>query len=266
VIPRLRLDGLASRNRLSRTTCIASGTLATRKIKASFGDNTMKSKHTREWILIIVTLALAGFTAWMAFETHRLAIATRDSLEKTDTTITLTKESLEISKKEMALLKDSKAFNEQITQMDIQPYIAIDSINTINVLVGQMPIVYYSIVNTGKTPAYNVHILTHFQLDTGFTKNQIDSIRILKMSDGFYMPPGIRKNMRHFFPRKWEPNDSIVISNNSASINFLCGIKYEDGFHNIHFSQEGFLYDPKRFSMLCLRRYTITGRYLNIKK
>lgn len=234
-----------------------------------------RDKDRRDIALILVTGFLAAFTAWMAWETHKLsgdsaqqakataisakatekaATATERSVAVAESSLAITKQSLAIAETSIAVTKRNARITEKITKMDLRAYIVLEDFEMSEIRVGAVPRVTGTMKNIGKTPAYRVTIVSTLKLGTGVYPHEMKAVDVATADTGFFLGSGAGRQIFDRFHRIWTKEDSVVLESGKMTFHFICHIAFRDKFNEPQFVQSCYVYRHAQKDMVNLRK------------
>lgn len=234
-----------------------------------------RDKEKRELVLIGATLLLAIFTAWMAWETHKLsedsakqvdaasisakateraATATEHSAIAAENYVAITKQSLGIAETSIAVTKRNARITETVTKMDLRAYLVLNDISVSGTRVGENPKATVSVKNIGKTPAYRVSIWSFWKIGNGIDNEDMNRLIKPVLDTGFFIGSGTDYGFDRYFSEVLTTQDSILLQTGVVSLYFFCRVAYVDKFNEVQFSQKCFVYRPRQHDMISLRK------------
>jgi hypothetical protein len=223
-----------------------------------------RNKDIQSIALIVVTGFLALFTAWMAWETHKLsgdsaeqvkaaatsanatqkaAAATEKSATATERSASVSEKSITVAESSIAVVKRNATETEAIAKAELRPYIYVTDLKIEGVQVGKTPKTAWEIKNLGKTPGYNVNLLNWWKIGTDiYEQEALPLLDRAKKQEGYAVAPGMPLSGNEPFFRAWGSEDSVAITTRNKHLFFVCTITYQDQFGEDFYTQEGFVY------------------------
>lgn len=234
--------------------------------------NWFKVKENRELILIYTTVILALFTGWMAWETHRMALQTKNSVDlmrKADSigienlnlaqktalsSDTYSNKSIKISDSSLSLTRKSIINYEHFSKLSLRPYIVVDTTSFETQLsVGKKILITIYLRNVGKTPALNYYhvskpILTIsneiFNAEKEGMKICYAKINEAK-DEGDYIGADMKAPNHAEFPILSNTDYKDIFSGKKI-FSMVSVVSYYDIFHDRHFMWYCIEYNPKK--------------------
>jgi hypothetical protein len=167
----------------------------------------------------------------------------------------VTARNLRLAQQSLEATKRSVDIAERNAVAELRPYVYPTMITIMNLKVGRIPAVIRTSKNFGKTPGYNVQLVSDSKIGHDIYEKEWP---IHNTSDtlGYALAPDLPTVDTCRFFRVWTAEDSVYISQPGHHFLFMSTIFYRDQFHNAYFTQQGFVYTVGDAQLGELRKHT----------
>jgi hypothetical protein len=221
--------------------------------------------------IAICTLIMVGFGYWQASVSNDAVKIAADALRfqresdslndiqqqrANDNSFALANRSIAIAESSVATAKGASRTQERYAKIETRAYLCIDEVFDFAIRPGSQPAMKITILNIGKTPAYDCKFTFASKTGTGVYKTDIDKMLLDKVKGSgiigagqkFTISPGVNADT-------YSTNDSTVVFTGKYNLYIFGEFHYRDKFNEPHFTRFCLGYDPRTKGFYQYERY-----------